>query len=198
LSSVFPESPLTAFKRQDNLRGIMIRWKVPEPPSKKNWTKYQWYEEVWESLHGIPLHTQGKSSQNWWIKNMVSEETTIMWKLQYNLHDTVYQRTLKGTLVYRGFWETPQVPPCRFWSYVTNGVTKQATGFHFNTIGHSLSQMKITILEQVKICSSEYKKEREQYNINKFNTCYQGMNRQMWRRGLREVFEYHYTFCLTS
>jgi hypothetical protein len=25
LSSVFPESPLTAFKRQDNLRGIMIR-----------------------------------------------------------------------------------------------------------------------------------------------------------------------------
>ena len=62
--------------------------------------------------------------------------------------------------------------------YVVNQTTSNATGAHFNSPGHSLSDMKVLILEQVKIRSAEYRKEREKYFIHKFNTFYEGMNRQ--------------------
>ena len=62
--------------------------------------------------------------------------------------------------------------------YVVNYITTTATGAHFTSPGHSLSDMKIIILEQVKIRSETYRKEREKYFINKFNTYYEGMNRQ--------------------
>ena len=63
--------------------------------------------------------------------------------------------------------------------YVVNKTTERATGAHFNLPGHSLSDMKITVLEQVKFKDESYRKERETYFINKFNTYHTGMNRQM-------------------
>ena len=62
--------------------------------------------------------------------------------------------------------------------YVVNKMTDTPTGAHFNTPGHSLSDMKIIILEQVKVQDQLYRKEREHYFINKFNTYHQGMNKQ--------------------
>ena len=62
--------------------------------------------------------------------------------------------------------------------YIVNSMTSNATGAHFTSPGHSLSDMKIIILEQVKFRNSAYRKEREKYFINKLNTFYEGMNRQ--------------------
>ena len=62
--------------------------------------------------------------------------------------------------------------------YVMNNHTDQATGAHYNLPGHSVENMKITILEKVKILSDAYRKERELYFINKLNTYYKGLNRQ--------------------
>ena len=66
-------------------------------------------------------------------------------------------------------------------SYITNQVTSRATGAHFNLPGHSLADMKFTILEQVKYNDDTYRKEKETYHINKFNTYYQGINREKWK-----------------
>ena len=57
-------------------------------------------------------------------------------------------------------------------------VRSQPTGLHFNLPGHSLANLTITVLEQAKRNSEEYRKEREKYFIRKFNTFYKGMNRQ--------------------
>ena len=54
----------------------------------------------------------------------------------------------------------------------------QATGAHFNLPGHSLSDMKVTILEKVRKHDEAYRKERELYHIRKFNTFYRGINRK--------------------
>ena len=62
--------------------------------------------------------------------------------------------------------------------YVTNKVTEKATGDHFNSPGHSLSIMTIRVLEQGKTRDSEYRKEREKYFINLFDTYNKGLNRQ--------------------
>ena len=62
--------------------------------------------------------------------------------------------------------------------YVRNNILSQATGAHFNTPGHSLHNMTVTIIEKVKKSDEQYRKEREKYHIRKFNTYYDGLNRQ--------------------
>ena len=63
--------------------------------------------------------------------------------------------------------------------YVLNQYIEKVTGAHFNTTGHSLSNLKITILEQVKKTDTEYRKQREKYFISKFNTINIGLNKKI-------------------
>ena len=63
--------------------------------------------------------------------------------------------------------------------YINNHKTEYATGHHFNQPGHDLSNLKITIIEKQNSQDESYRKERERYFINKFNTFYRGMNKQM-------------------
>ena len=60
--------------------------------------------------------------------------------------------------------------------YISNQVVAISTGDHFNLPGHSLADLNITILERVKKDDENYRKEREAYFINKFNTFYKGIN----------------------
>ena len=62
-----------------------------------------------------------------------------------------------------------KVGPSRYRRRVKQAAARAAT---------DLSHLKVTILEQVKFKSTEYRKEREKYFINKFNTLYEGLNRQ--------------------
>ena len=62
--------------------------------------------------------------------------------------------------------------------YISNQVTSKATGAHFNLPGHSLANMKFTVIEQVRYNSEPYRREREIYHINKFNSFYKGLNRE--------------------
>ena len=63
--------------------------------------------------------------------------------------------------------------------YVTSKQTDKATGEHFNLPGHSVANLKVSIIEQVKFNSDLYRKEREEFYIRKFNTLYEGMNRKV-------------------
>ena len=62
--------------------------------------------------------------------------------------------------------------------YVNNKKIEKTTSGHFNNPGHSLSDMTVTALEQVKKNDLFYRREREKYFINKFNTVHIGMNKQ--------------------
>ena len=62
--------------------------------------------------------------------------------------------------------------------YVSNGDTSTATGAHFNSPGHSLADMKITVIEQVKKSEDIYRKTQEKYHIGRFNTHNEGLNRK--------------------
>ena len=62
--------------------------------------------------------------------------------------------------------------------YVNTQDLTKATGEHFNSPGHSLSDLSITVLEKVRSDDDLYRKEREKYFIRKFNTFYKGLNRQ--------------------
>ena len=61
--------------------------------------------------------------------------------------------------------------------YIAHQVTSRATGHHWNLPGHSLADLKVTILEQSKSKDEDYRKEREKFFIRKFNTFNEGINR---------------------
>ena len=63
-------------------------------------------------------------------------------------------------------------------NYVISKLTTKATGFHFNLPGHSVSDMKVTILEKVHSLDPLMRKEREDLYIRKFNTKYKGLNKK--------------------
>ena len=62
--------------------------------------------------------------------------------------------------------------------YVINNQTDKTTGAHFNLPGHSVANLKMTVIEQVKKQTDAYRQEREKFFINKFNTFYDGLNRK--------------------
>ena len=62
-------------------------------------------------------------------------------------------------------------------SYIKKYISNP-TGLHFNLPGHSLGNMKMTILEKVAKNDDMYRQERERHLIRKFNTFYHGINRQ--------------------
>ena len=68
--------------------------------------------------------------------------------------------------------------------YIRNQAVGISTEDHFNLPGHSLADLNITILERVKIYDENYRKERETYFINQFNTFYKGINSiKTWGQG---------------
>ena len=62
--------------------------------------------------------------------------------------------------------------------YVRNKQLHKSTGEHFNLPGHNSSNMKFTVIEAVKSTDPLYGREREKLLIRKFNTFYNGINRE--------------------
>ena len=62
--------------------------------------------------------------------------------------------------------------------YVLNKDTTTATGKHFNLPGHCLSDLSISIIEQVRKNDTIYRKEREEFHIRRFDTLHRGLNRK--------------------
>ena len=62
--------------------------------------------------------------------------------------------------------------------YTRTKKLNQPSGYHFNLPGHSIHNMKFTIVEKVKSSDPIYRKEREKDFINKFDTFHSGMNRK--------------------
>ena len=60
--------------------------------------------------------------------------------------------------------------------YVTHGVAC-ATGSHFTLPGHSVANLEITVVENVKKKDKAYRETRETYHINKFETYFKGLNK---------------------
>ena len=62
--------------------------------------------------------------------------------------------------------------------YIKSIIPTQSTGEHFNSSGHSLHNITITILEKVKSQDKNYRLEREKFYIKKFDTYNNGLNRK--------------------
>ena len=175
LKGVFKSPPLTAFKRQRNIKDNIIRAKVAMPQDARPTRKNPGMKKCGKWCTACPYVKEGKTikidnKQTWKINKNVSCETeNIVYLIECQKCKKRYigesKRSLKSRLAdHRG--------------YVHRDYLDTATGAHFNTPGHDLSHLQITIIEKQKNNNDIYRKERERYFINKFNSYYKGLNKQ--------------------
>ena len=177
LGKVFPSPPLTAFRRQPNLRSHIIRAAVAKAPERYP-KRDQW---------GVKKCNQNNCTACPYIRE--GKNITIngaQWRLQKkmdcNSYNVVYAIICKKEncrQVYLG--ETKRMLKFRLADhrgYVVNQDTTTATGRHFNLPGHSLADLSISIIEQVRKNDTLYRKEREEFHIRRFDTLHRGLNRK--------------------
>ena len=68
---------------------------------------------------------------------------------------------------------------CQHRGYLRNSKLDQLTGRHFDLPGHSMANMKVTIIEKIHSNDPQMRKTRERLYIQNFNTYYKGMNRKL-------------------
>ena len=175
LKEVFESPPLTAFKKQRNIKDNLIRAKVASPPVKSE-RKNPGMKRCGKMCSICPYVKEGKevkvnkTGKVWKInKNVNCETKNIIYMIECLKCKERYigesKRMLKHRLAdHRG--------------YVHNEKVDTTTGAHFNQPGHQLAHLSVTILEVSRQNCEIYRREREKYFINYFNTNYQGLNKQ--------------------
>ena len=170
----FPKPPMVAFKRQKNLRSFLIRAKVFPQHRIQRFVKGM-FPCMKQCINCPFINTEKKikgPNFTWNINGHFTCETNniiymIECKKDYCKSRYVGQsgqKCAQRMAQHRG--------------YVNNRNLNQPTGNHFNQPGHSVSDMKITVLEKVKQRDELYRREREKYFINKFDTFKNGLNKQ--------------------
>ena len=175
LAEVFKQPPLVAYRRQRNLQDILIKSKVPPAIQRYPSREVKGMVKCGKSCPACPYIHSGREikinqRETWKINRKVSCDT---FNCVYLIHCEKCGQNYIG--------ETGRLLKNRFSDhrgYITNQVLSVSTGNHFNLPGHSLAHVKVTILEQVKKTDIMYRKEREKYFINKFNTFHEGLNRE--------------------
>ena len=173
LKEVFPAPPLVAYRVPPNLRVKLIRSKLPPIQTRQK-----------RQINGMkkclncpicPFVSEGKvvkatvTSATVDINSPVTCQTTnIIYCITCNKCRQQYIGTSERSLQKR-FSEHRD--------YVKNEHLNKATGWHFNKKGHSVSDMKVTILEKVYSPDEALRLERENHYINLFNSKYCGINR---------------------
>ena len=175
LSEVFPKPPVTAYRRQRNLKDFLVRAKVyPEKPRFEK-RVILGMKKCNKPCPICPYILEGKSIKgldfNWQIRQSVNCKTkNIIYMIECSVEKCKQryigesERNLKERM-------------SEHIGYVKNNIITQATGEHFNLPGHDHTNMQFKIIEKVKKSNLWYRKEREHYHIKKFNTYYKGINR---------------------
>ena len=174
LGEVFKETPMTAYRRNPNLRNFLIRAKVPQ--NQDNRRQLKGMKKCGKGCTACPFIQENKSIK---INN---KEWKIKKKLNCNAFNVIYAivcQKEKCKLTYIG--ETKRLLKTRLadhCGYVRNNRVDTATGKHFNSPGHTLGDLRIIAIEQSRKKNNLYRKQREEYHINRFNTLHKGMNRK--------------------
>ena len=175
LKDVLPLPPLVAYKRPPNIKDILIRAKVP-PKSNPRPKRTVPGMQKCNRCPICPFVDPGKFVQS----------TANNHKVQINTQVRCQTRNLiyciscaKCRVQYVG--ETDRTLQERFSEhkgYVLNKHLNKATGAHFNLPGHSVADMKVTILEKVYSMDGMIRQQREKMFIADLNTNYKGLNRK--------------------
>ena len=174
MAECFPEPPLIAYTRPKNIRDRLIKAKIPSGARPKR--KIPGMHKCKQNCNICPYVNTCKL-----VKSTYTDKVVHLSR-EYNCQskNLVYLvQCLKCKDQYIG--ETKKTLNFRFTQhigYVHRNDQRQATGRHFNSDGHLLSDMSITVLETINTLDEAYRKRRESHWIQEFNLKHKGMNRK--------------------
>lgn len=175
LKEVFPLPPLVAYKRPPNIKDKLIRAKVPDKTSQRPKRMLPGMQKCL-NCPICPYVQTGKTVKSTSNNFTVDINTSVTCKSK----NIIYCISCpKCRVQYVG--ESDRTLQERFSEhrgYVNNRHLNKATGEHFNLPGHSVADMKVTILEKIYSQDEMIRKEREAMFISKMNTKYKGMNKK--------------------
>ena len=173
LSECFPEPPLIGYKRQRNIRESLIKAKVPEE-KQRNQRSLKGMKKCGKCL-ACSYIQEGKIVKNRNFKWQINRKLDCS---SYNIVYIISCQKHNCQKQYIGISDREfRLRIYEHLGYVRNKVRSIATGHHFNLPGHSIDDMKFSIIEQVKTRDELYRREREKFFIRKFNTYHDGINR---------------------
>ena len=173
LKEIFPDPPLVAYKRPQNIRDKLIRSKVPQ--TTKTTKRKTMGMKKCNNCSVCPYIKEGKVVQATATKHKIDINSSV----DCSAKNVIYLLGCsKCPQQYIG--ETERMLKERFAEHkgyvISNNQTK-ATGVHFNQRGHNVSNMQVTVIEKVFNQDPHFRKQRERMHIQKFNTKYKGLNR---------------------
>ena len=174
LKEVFPLPPLVAYKRPKNIRDKIIRSKIPTTAQKRQKRVVPGMSRC-NKCPICPFVKEGK-----YVKSTATNYTVeVNRQVNCQTKNIVYCITCaKCNIQYIGESErTLQERFSEHRGYVVNEKVNKTTGEHYNSKGHKVSDMQITILEKIFSSDTAFRKEREKFHIMKMNTRYKGLNR---------------------
>jgi hypothetical protein len=177
LESVFPEPPLISYRRQQNIRERIIRAKVA--PERQHRVKKGMFK--CGKCLACSYIKEGKT-----VAGKTYKGKKFIWKIgregSCGSSNIIYLLECEKQYCKQKYiGVTHQEFRDRIYQhigYVRNKQLHKATGEHFNLPGHQIHHMKFTMLEQVKSPDPLYGREREKLLIRKFNTFYDGINKE--------------------
>ena len=176
LKEVFPEPPLVSYKRQRNIREILVRAKVAPPRQHRIVNGMKKCNSCLACSYIMEGKTIDGKSYNgkkfkWNIGRALScDSKNIIYILVCDKDSCKKQ--------YIGMTQDFRERIYQHVGYVRNKTLTRATGEHFNLPGHAMNNMKFSILEQVRSNDPLYAREREKVLIRKFNSFHDGINKE--------------------
>ena len=174
LGEVFPRPPIIAYRRQPNLRNLLVRAKVPK--NSENKRKIKGMTKCGKSCPECPFIKEGKSVK------IYQKEWRLNSKFDCNSFNVIYVITCQKDKCRESYiGETKRMLKYRLadhYGFVRSQKLDTPIGAHFNSPGHTLGDLAITVIEKSKRNNHPYRRQREEYHKNRFNTYYKGMNKQ--------------------
>ena len=174
MKKVFPEPPMVAWRRPKSIRDKLIKTKVPVATGRRSNRDIRGMKRCNKPSCAIcPYVKTGqfiRSTNTGKIVTLTSSFSCETSGIVYIIH------CQKCFMEYIG--QTGRTLAKRFsehMGYVRNKLN-EPTGKHFNLVGHSISDMEITILEKVHSQSRATREVRESYFIQEFQSELLGIN----------------------
>ena len=175
LKEVYPLPPLVAYKRPPNIKDKIVRAKVP-PLAPRRPSRNKPGMKKCQKCSICPFVENGSSVKSTSTNHTIDINTSV----NCQSRNIIYCITcLNCRMQYVG--ESERSLQDRFSElrgYVTHQNLTKATGYHFNLPGHSVSDMRVTILEKIHSGDPLVRKEREELYIRQLNTKYKGLNKK--------------------
>ena len=181
LKKIFPEPPLVAYRqpKHSSIREILVKSKLPEREKRcvKGMKKC--------NLPNCPSCPHIRESKVVY-SSANNFRVTISTPVSCSTKNLVYVITCdKKECKHKQYiGETGKQLKERFKQHLdcvrsqNENLNKTAVAEHFNLPGHSVANMKVSVIENCKQESTMYRKCRESFFINKFETKHLGLNRR--------------------